>query len=380
VHSLRFRPCSIRWPMAEEEARAGSGPGPMGVAKAGAPSKSAGSNPQQKGKTSQSPNDKVVAAIRLPAFKKRSGEEDEAAESDHHLLTAMVHECYKNRKHIQPCYTFLLKRKEKQDHLSEIALKADRFDALTTIAGLPDPYKISWIVSHSDLTAGDLISMMEHDPDSLNQLMAFALQFPAKGRLPMVLILKEVMQMFMEDRSIACGGRLATFKSKGGVDDKTKKLSWRGNGSYALRYDGDGKLIAIIHWSGTKIDVDPKYGITRDYDLVMNFDDFAAFFQYGCLPPIPVVGFFEKENAGPCQITHFVGKPKVLQTLAQQVYNKWEADKLEGLSSFTPTEQVSKALKDHHDLKVKASMKTARAKAAEAMKVKKARLTISMKP
>lgn len=92
-----------------------------------------------------------------------------------------------------------------------------------------------------------------------------------------------------------------------------------------------------------------------------------------------LASFFASTKNGPMSLASFCGKPKVFQAECDQVYAAWEEGKLKGEVGLTPTEKVAEALKEHKKAKAQASMGIARQRANEAMKAKKARLTISLK-
>ncbi len=138
--------------------------------------------------------------------------------------------------------------------------------------------------------------------------------------MPKALITKEVMQLWTNRRAGNAGNRLRDFKTQSGVGP-TKALSRLGNGSYKLEFNSASKFAKIWHWSTAVVDVDPEYGITKDWSLIGNFDDFGAFAaHYGCLPPTRLANFLESSMTGPCQLVNFAGKPKVLRSMCDEFF------------------------------------------------------------
>lgn len=88
--------------------------------------------------------------------------------------------------------------------------------------------------------------------------------------------------------------------------------------------------------------------------------------------------FVEKNRDGPCNSLNFVGRPRELQKLATAIFERWEAAATAAAKRVKPTDEAIAVLKDHKREKAPAHMDRARKLAAEAMRAKRAKRTITL--
>jgi hypothetical protein len=319
----------------------------------------------------------VIGKFTIKNSSNKQGASEEL-ESHTRLLQNMIDDMIVDPSHILPMYTTLQARKAAQAAVSKskVAKDAVLFEKLTTFGSIDDDYKGTWITTNSDLSAQDLVSAVQHDPQALDQIMTYAIQVNSKAKMPPQLQTCEVMTMFLDDRLMSCGDRLRTFKASKTIVGG--KLCFR-EASYQLEFNDKDVLTKIVHRS-TKAaaKVEPTFNISMCWTLVSNFDDYVAHVVRPPMPPIRLCTFFDAA-VGPNSVVNYAGKPKVLQAKADEMFLGWEQNQIDNLNKFTPSEAVQKALADHKKIKSKQSMDKARAAAKAANLKRGERVSIKLK-
>lgn len=171
------------------------------------------------------------------------------------------------------------------------------FDAVVSLAGADEDFKIALLTSQSDLSTQDIVQMVKEDKDAVNDLVMFACQVPMKPKLPAQFISKQVLRVFLVERAEALGDRLRFFRQRGGFLSGGR-VSFTGNhGSYDLTMDKEtGLLVEIRHISGAVAELSPKLGITKSYVMRDNYDNMRAHLLLAPLPPHPPRDAFRCEE------------------------------------------------------------------------------------
>lgn len=276
--------------------------------------------------------------------------------------------------------TFNYLQQAKKDILAKhaIAQSAESFSDFSTLAALDQSFKIAFITTNSDLNSSDLVGLVRDDMASINDVLQYAVQVPMRMKLPMTLIVHEVMRSFLQERALFLGNRLSAFKANGGI--KGGKLSFNGAvGSYKLEFDNTHVLIKVVHRNGDTADVDPKLNISKNYNLQDNFDDWSAHLSLPPLPPIKLSSFFEaRSRTGPYKVATFHGRHKELARRADELYAEWQAQCKTKASQTKPSEEVTQAIKRQRTEKQRETMSRARASAQEALVARKSERAIAL--
>ena len=186
---------------------------------------------------------------------------------------------------------------------------------------------------------------------------------------------------FWKARHIACGSRLKSFKSKGGMSP-TGYLQFRGQvAPYELTFNVDGAMTNITHFNGGIVDVDLKTGLCRDHKLNDAHDDWAACLSMPPMADVKLHTFFAANSTqsalGPYKVKNFHGKAKDLVDEGTKYHEQWS--KSIDNRGQTASASVKRELEKDRQQKMTDKMSVARAQAKAAMAKKKARRTIDLK-
>ena len=164
----------------------------------------------------------------------------------------------------------------------------------------------------SDMTSKQVTEMVKVDRSNIDDLMVYACQLPKKLKFPKEFLVKALCRDFLADRARKCGDRLATFAQKGGIGDDSGPKFEGETGCYKTEVNEQEFVIAITHVAtGTRVEVDPKTGISKAWRLRDNHDDFSCSFVMGIMQPVPLSTFFDKkQKEGPWRPQCFKGGRK----------------------------------------------------------------------
>lgn len=121
-----------------------------------------------------------AAAARIPAAKKTGNQAlGEEADLRRTMLQDIIDECLANLQHIMRLHGALLKRQR----ANNVDHGEGCFSTISTLGRLPQEFAISYLTSHSDMRAGEVVEAVRNDSDAIAQLLAFDQQLSAGLRL-----------------------------------------------------------------------------------------------------------------------------------------------------------------------------------------------------
>lgn len=115
-----------------------------------------------------SPGKRSAAATRVPAPKNTGNQAlDTEADLRRTMLQDIIDECLANPQHIMHLHGALLKRQRSSnaDH-GEVC-----FATISTLCRLPQEFAISYLTSHSDMSAAAVVEAVRHDSEAIGQLV-----------------------------------------------------------------------------------------------------------------------------------------------------------------------------------------------------------------
>ena len=297
------------------------------------------------------------------------------ASAEQSLHDQIIVDLEQDPSHIVPVYALIQRRKRaKLDSDEDILKGASPLDC-STIRGLPDDTKISWIASRCDLSHSDMVKMLAADRESLDTLLSLGLQMNIAAKLPDKLLFEEPLEVFLDSRYEQCGKRLEDLKAKGGVrSDWTLELKIIG--PYSFEFDND-IMTSIVHCSGAKAKVLPEHHLTRKHKLRDNIGDFQAVLILEPLPAVHLHSFFAQSKTGPYECLSFVGKPKELVNKFDEAYSTWEKRARAALKGGQKDERLVHELNEHYTKMKQESMQKARRMAKSVLEASKLKKTIS---
>lgn len=333
------------------------------------------------GGVSQSPRDGAgrkpllgaIKVVRLvPPVRTGNAEIDQNALTAHTCRESCIDDLLNIPELAQPVFNLI--RDEKKAIEARKAVSdggVDLFKGQTSVSALDEEYKVRFVTRHSDLNGSDVVLMMKYAAEQLNDLIAYALGLPMKGKLPMQFLVKEVLSKFWDDRVELLGNRLREFKKTGGLG-KDGRCSFGGdNGAYSLTFNKDGFLEEIKHRSGDVAAVAQGTGLSENHTLRDNHDDYQACLVMPPMPDVRLASFFSaKDKSGPHQYTCFHGRPKELQRVAEEYHEQWSSERRANASKLSVSDEVKHKLEEHSRQEKSEKMNKAR-KAAEAAMAKK---------
>jgi hypothetical protein len=325
-----------------------------------------------------SPKTKRLAKVTARGVRSAAGSSSGVGmgEAEAELLQQIIGDLKADSRHVLPVYSFIQKRKRglTADTADQVLGNAAVF-AADTLNKLPDEFKVQWIVDHSDLTAQDLLAMLQKDNQSLNYLIQFAVQIAVRMKLPERLKFVECLKRFLHFRYELCGCRLTKIKERGGIVDHVFQMALCG--SYTMMWK-NGLISEVAHVSGDKVKVEADAHLAVKYNLVDNIDDFACSLVLPPLPPMRLASFFEAKKSGPWKLTNYVGKPKELQSTVDEIFTAWEAEARAAMESGETEEVIVKGLQEHKKKAHQENMDKARDMAKAALTARKAKKSVSL--
>jgi hypothetical protein len=244
-------------------------------------------------------------ALKVPAVIKTNDPTiDTELESQRYALMTMIDDFVRLPDHILPMRAVLdgRKRKDSDPHRGV----ADCFKVVTTFSKLDEAWLAYWVTQHSDLTLANLVAAKRHDKDSTFILASLAAQVPASLKLKSHCRIKVVMYNVLEQRALACGTRIKTFKAQGGIT-ADGAIDLKARGCYTMDFDAEDRCINIAHVaSGAFVVPAAHIVITKAFALINNHLDKEAAVVLKPLPPLKLASLFGPD-LGPHVYTHISG-------------------------------------------------------------------------
>ena len=295
-------------------------------------------------------------------------------------MVSVVEDMQRTTALVLPTFNYVQQQKSKVEARAIVANSGATFAEQTSIVGLPEDFKIQVVVTYSDLTAEDVVLMLQFDKDSLDDVLQLGLQMPLKMKLPVQFLVQAVLEDFMKLRLIACGRRLNNFKANGGLLSTGALVFLRKTGCYDMNFDADGKLTEVVHMATShSCSVDPASGLNKAYKLRDNHDYRAAALVMPGLRPIFLHEFFSaKEQTGPYHVASYHSKPRDLEKAAAEAHDSWSIKRNETEASDGLHQDAQVVINAHRAQKRTAAMQKAREAATTVLAKKKARKTVAL--
>ena len=300
-------------------------------------------------------------------------ESTDSAQEDfiHQILT----ELFTDTRHILPVMKLINDRKRSLEAMDK-ALDEPMFERLPTFGSLPDETKIEWNVGHSNMGTQTVLRIFKADPFNLDVLIHLATQLPSRMKCPEQLLIIEVCLAVLNWRDEECGGRLKAFSPAGLLDNSN--LNLKEAGCYVLEFNSDNLLEKIKHAGGDSVKVAIGARLSREYQLVNNFDDWQAHLSMPPLPEVYLWKFFEKSMTGPMKLTNYIGKAAKFEEKCEEFKVAWEAKVRARVCKTSASSTVVDSVKAAKQNKSTEQMRRAREKAQQALKAKKAKCSFSL--
>ena len=162
------------------------------------------------------------------------------------------------------------------------------------VGRLPVDWIASWLVANSPLTPKQVDNIDGHDKEALLNLFYLATGTAPLTPVPDCCRHRETCSRVFTARYVQLGRRLeqwAVNVNLFGVVD------WYQGGAYRFRFDEEGKLVRVVHISGTEADLPAHIHVTSAYTLKDPWLDMGACFSYG--GSTVMIGAFFVPGAGP---------------------------------------------------------------------------------
>ena len=304
--------------------------------------------------------------------------EEEGAKNDWLQLRSMISECQRGRKLISVLFGKMTEAKDAMNN-GHIGERGDLFQpAVRHLFVLPDEFVFGWLIAHSDLTDSILLALRRKDNKAPHKLLALAVQLPDSLRFDAPMQNTSIFRRLCDARDTHCGERLRKIVENGCLGDDC--IYFGECGSYEEEYDDKDRLVKIRHrQTSCEHVVDPsQLLITRTWNLVNNWSDMNAEFQFDAQPGKKAASFFKKDPAeGPWTLTHYSGsKQKGFKDLLEQLVVEWDRER-KAVSAHDHTEIKAKIDEDVKETRKNAMVKAKAAAKAALQKAKGLRVSIA---
>lgn len=234
-----------------------------------------------------------VAASRVPTPKKTGNQAlDDESDLRRSCLQDIIDACIANPQHNMHLHGALLKRQR----VANTEHGEGCFATISTLGRLLQDFSISYLTSHSDMSASEVVEAVRHDSDAIAQLLAYDRQLSASLRLSEHFINKDFCIRMLQRRSKQMGSRLQKFKASGGIAP-TGAINWKVAGSYRLTFTEAGVLSTVTHApTGDVAEAGANFLITRDWVMYENWSDSSAYIQKAPRPPYKLMIFWQSKS------------------------------------------------------------------------------------
>lgn len=312
------------------------------------------------------------------AAKSGNAEVDEMACTSFACLNSCVDDLMAYPELTRSVFNFIREEKKSIERRRQVGGgSVPMFASQSSILGLEEDFKISFVTANSDLDASDVVKVMRDDPGNLDDLVQYAVQMPMKPKLPLSFMVKACLETCWNARTKALDFPLKQFKKNGGLLDSGRLRFYDKTGCYQLEFKGE-TLVGIKHRSGETVKVPPKSGLGTGHQLRNNHDDWGACLVMPPMPEIKLCSFFcAKGKKGPFQVVNFNGKARDLQTWAEEIHSEWQGRQA-ALKGTTISAEVQATINEHRAKRRSEAMDKARTAASKALAKKKARRVVDL--
>lgn len=319
-------------------------------------------------------------AERVPkAAKTGNAERDAIAERYRACFMEIIDACMEESVNIACAYGAIQARRTAQSIDSSADANAT-FAKATQIDRLDVKWLMQFVAQHTDLTMSDTLAIYKADARAPLEVVCYLTELPFALRLPKQCLVKWVLFEVCKQRYLECGSRGAEFKKKGGVNaDKT--MNWRDHGAYQLKLS-ENVCTQVVH-PASGLAIAPPEGvlITTKFVLRNNFSDHLAYVECPPIPQINLAKFFEptsassSANVGPYVYSVIGGgHNKNFNDAATKQYQKWEEEQ----DKNDICREVVDGMAEAKSAEASKRLKTAREKAAESLKLKRQKRSITL--
>jgi len=313
-----------------------------------------------------------------------SGQHKEAEDNDttHRCLQNMLRDCLKERSHIMPLWNFLDDRKRKYAVAFTMQVTGEMFETASSLASVKERYFfVAWIAVVSDCSETEILNITIASPNSLEEMIVRGAGLSWHQKLPDQCEIRDVMRALLNHRHDHLGKPLATLKASHALASGRvlTGLDWKKAGVYTPTYAGANSELSKIDCAASGfVDVDAGVGISKAWGLVDNHDMFGATFQFGNLKPQKVIDFWDaKKKTGPHAFQSFVGRPRELTKLVEQLAENYKKYQEEKMRQVAGSSQLKNGMAQARKAKAKAAMAKARAAADKVLAEKEKRRTVT---
>lgn len=217
---------------------------------------------------------------------------DEDTEGKMQLLRDIIIICMDDLSYVQVLYNKL--RERQQAGVADTTLP---FKDTKVLKDLDKDFLLNFVTSRSDLHLAQAVMALEHDRDSILQLVMYETQLPLSLKWFPLRQSHEVTSRVLCDRGDKCGKRLANFKASGGYANSMLKWSV---GVYKPNFSKQGgekaRLESITHVPARckKTVVESIIFFKNALAIGENWSDTSACLLTPPLPPVKCIGFFDE--------------------------------------------------------------------------------------
>jgi hypothetical protein len=236
----------------------------------------------------------------------------------------------------------LLKAKIEKDVHGE-----NQIDAVGTLYQFDREWQLSFVMAKLHVTAEQLGKAAVFDKQIVQHILQFLLVASRGAKVPDACMNPEVMQGMCDLRIKRTGQKrieLVTVKATPLISP-TGQVDW-GVGAYEPIVLAD-KVTQVKHRpTGDLADVPLEENITVDWDLDLNWDDFAAVFLKGQFVKRKISDWFAPTKTGPFKVPQVKGKADEFKTIADTVVASLVAASAKTASASTTGSSSSTSIQD----------------------------------
>ena len=260
---------------------------------------------------------------------------DQLAQGRRDKLEALITEVVEDADALESA-TVHLDQRRKSKALQEA--QADMLAPCQVLGRLHDDVKVKLLVKDSDMSTADILAAKKVDFEADKQMLVFKYGMSLGFRLGDTFRYWPVLDKVFSPRAEVMGSRMQRFKDNFvGADGA---ITWKG-ATYNCAYTGEHVLKSVRHIGSGDIVNTPAWAqhITREYSIIMGWDDMNAAFERKPAPPVPLWKLFMQENKkappiGPFKIPQMKGQ------LAKDFYALAEDEKTRHLNGVKAAKQA----------------------------------------
>ena len=246
---------------------------------------------------------------------------------------------------------------------------------------IPPEWWAAWVVSVSDFTKEDLVSIRHADNEGPLQLGLFATQLSIGLKLDENSRNKDCFWRVCVRLHEQNGLRLPGLKALMDFDIRTGQLDW-GRGSYQLVFN-EARMSQVTHRATAAVATIPAHVVVSSaFGLKFGWSDYDAQVVCPPLPPFKLHTLFADESGkpkGPHTTQKFVGTSRAFNSFVEQIFFQWKSEQdATNASSSSVARQCAEEFKAADQEKRRGRMSAARAAAAKALAHKESKRLVRL--